>query len=197
MPFMGYQTYYRIVGKTEEGKSPIILLHGGPGSTHNYFELLDRVAESGRAVIMYDQLGCGNSFVEGHPELWTPETWLNELCVLIDYLHIDMAHLTVERVRVLYLNAQNRLILDHHAGDGSVDEAAIHPREVIRRALDVGATALILVHNHPSGSPQPSRADIQITQRIAEAGRLLGVTVHDHVIVGREGHISLRAQGLV
>ena len=72
MPFMGYQTYYRIVGKTEEGKSPIILLHGGPGSTHNYFELLDRVAESGRAVIMYDQLGCGNSFVEGHPELWTP-----------------------------------------------------------------------------------------------------------------------------
>lgn len=116
---------------------------------------------------------------------------------LIDYLHIDMAHLTVERVRVLYLNAQNRLILDHHAGDGSVDEAAIHPREVIRRALDVGATALILVHNHPSGSPQPSRADIQITQRIAEAGRLLGVTLHDHVIVGREGHISLRAQGLV
>ena len=89
MPFMGYQTYYRIVGKTEEGKSPIILLHGGPGSTHNYFELLDRVAETGRAVIMYDQLGCGNSFVEGHPELWTPETWLNELCSLIDYLHID------------------------------------------------------------------------------------------------------------
>ena len=116
---------------------------------------------------------------------------------LIDYLHIDMAHLTVERVRVLYLNAQNRLILDHHAGDGSVDEAAIHPREVIRKALDIGATALILVHNHPSGSPQPSRADIQITNRIAEAGRLLGVTVHDHVIVGREGHVSLRAQGLV
>ena len=116
---------------------------------------------------------------------------------LIDYLHIDMAHLTVERVRVLYLNTQNRLILDHHVGDGSVDEAAIHPREVIRKALDIGATALILVHNHPSGSPQPSRADIQITQRIAEAGRLLGVTLHDHVIVGREGHISLRAQGLV
>ena len=93
MPFMGYQTYYRIVGKTEEGKNPIILLHGGPGSTHNYFELLDRVAEAGRAVIMYDQLGCGNSFVEGHPELWTPETWLNELCALIDYLQIDHFHL--------------------------------------------------------------------------------------------------------
>ena len=116
---------------------------------------------------------------------------------LIDYLTIDMAHLTVERVRVLYLNVQNRLILDHHVGDGSIDEAAIHPREVIRKALDLGASALILVHNHPSGSPQPSRADIQITQRIAEAGRLLGVVVHDHVIVGREGHVSLKAKGLI
>ena len=116
---------------------------------------------------------------------------------LLDYLQIDMAHLTVERVRVLYLNARNLLILDEHVGDGSIDEAAIHPREVIRRALDLGATALILVHNHPSGSPEPSRADIQITNRIAEAGRLLGITVHDHLIIGREGHVSLKAKGLI
>ena len=116
---------------------------------------------------------------------------------LLDYLAIDMAHLTVERVRVLYLDTKNRLIDDHHLGDGSIDEAAIHPREVIRRAMDIGASALILVHNHPSGSPEPSRADIQVTQRIAEAGRLLGVTVHDHVIIGREGHVSLRAKGLI
>lgn len=116
---------------------------------------------------------------------------------LLDYLAIDMAHLTVERVRVLYLDTRNRLIDDHHVGDGSIDEASIHPREVIRRALDLGATALILVHNHPSGNPEPSRADIQITARIAEAGRLLGVSVHDHVIVGREGHVSLRAKGLI
>ena len=116
---------------------------------------------------------------------------------LLDYLTVDMAHLTVERVRVLYLNAQNRLIQDHHVGDGSVDEAAIHPREVIKRGLDIGATALILVHNHPSGNPEPSRADVQITTRIAEAGRLLGITVHDHVIVGRDGHVSLRAKGLI
>ncbi len=116
---------------------------------------------------------------------------------LIDYLSIDMAHLTVERVRVLYLDSKNRLIDDHHAAEGSIDEAAIHPREVIRRAMDLGASALILVHNHPSGNPEPSRADIQITQRIAEAGRLLGVTLHDHVIVGREGHVSLRAKGLI
>lgn len=115
----------------------------------------------------------------------------------LDYLTIDMAHLTVERVRVLYLDTRNRLVLDDHVGDGSIDEAAIHPREVIRKALDIGSTALILVHNHPSGDPSPSRADIQITQRIAEAGRLLGIVVHDHVIVGREGHTSLRAKGLL
>ena len=116
---------------------------------------------------------------------------------LLDYLAIDMAHLTRERVRVLYLDTKNRLIDDHHAADGSIDEAAIHPREVIRRAMDLGASALILVHNHPSGNPEPSRADIQVTERIAQAGRLLGVTVHDHVIIGREGHVSMRAQGLI
>ena len=116
---------------------------------------------------------------------------------LIDYLHIDMAHLTVERVRVLYLNTQNMLIADEVESEGSLDEAAIHPREVVRRALDLGAAALILVHNHPSGSPEPSRADIQITNRIAEAGRLLGIVVHDHVIIGRSGHVSLKAKGLI
>ena len=116
---------------------------------------------------------------------------------LLDYLTIDMAHLTVERVRVLYLDTRNRLILDYQAQEGTIDEAAIHPREVVKKALEVGASAIILVHNHPSGNPEPSRADIQITQRIAEAGRLLGITVHDHVIVGREGHVSLKAKGLI
>ncbi len=116
---------------------------------------------------------------------------------LLDYLTIDMAHLTVERVRVLYLNTQNRLVLDQHVADGSIDEAAIHPREVIRQALDIGASALILVHNHPSGNPEPSRADIQITGRIAEAGRLLGIVVHDHIIIGSQGHVSLKAKGLI
>ncbi|NQX93943.1 MAG: DNA repair protein RadC [Erythrobacter sp.] len=116
---------------------------------------------------------------------------------LLDYLSTDMAHLTKERVRVLYLDAKNRLIDDHHHAEGSINESAIHPREVIRRAMDVGASALILVHNHPSGNPEPSRADIQITQKIAEAGEHLGVTLHDHVIVGREGHVSLRQRGLI
>jgi DNA repair protein RadC len=116
---------------------------------------------------------------------------------LIDYLSIDMAHLNHERVRVLYLNAQNRLVHDQIVSDGSIDEAAIYPREVVKRALDLGAAALILVHNHPSGSPEPSRADIQITRQIAEAGRLLGISVHDHVIIGRQGHVSLKAKGLL
>ena len=117
--------------------------------------------------------------------------------VLIDYLTIDMAHLRHERVRVLYLDTKNRLILDDQLSDGTLDEAAIHPREVVKKALDLGASALILVHNHPSGSPEPSRADVQITNKIAEAGRLLGITVHDHVIIGKEGHVSLKAKGLI
>ena len=116
---------------------------------------------------------------------------------LIDYLSTDMAHLTVERVRVLYLDTKNRLVQDHHVGDGSIDEASIHPREVIRRGLDLGAAALILVHNHPSGNPEPSRADIAVTLKIAEAGRLLGIAVRDHVIIGQGRYVSLKAKGLI
>lgn len=116
---------------------------------------------------------------------------------LLDYLHIDMAHLNVERVRVLYLNTQNMLILDHLVGDGTLDESPIYTREVVKKGLEVGAAAMILVHNHPSGSPQPSRADIQITHKITEAARLMGMTVHDHIIIGREGHTSLKAKGLI
>lgn len=93
MPYLGYQTYYRIVGEKQQGKAPLLLLHGGPGSTHNYFEVLDRMAQTGRQVISYDQLGCGNSFVEGHAELWTPETWLGELKALVKYLHLDKFHI--------------------------------------------------------------------------------------------------------
>lgn len=116
---------------------------------------------------------------------------------LLDYLHIDMAHLNVERVRVLYLNTQNILILDHLVGDGTLDESPIYTREVVKKGLDVGAAAMILVHNHPSGSPKPSRADIQVTQKITEAARLMGMTVHDHIVIGREGYTSLKAQGLI
>ena len=93
MPFEGFETYYRIVGEGSEGKAPLVLLHGGPGSTHNYFEVLDRIAESGRQVIMYDQIGCGNSFVEGHPELFNADTWIKELIALREHLGLDEIHL--------------------------------------------------------------------------------------------------------
>ncbi|MBO9575450.1 MAG: DNA repair protein RadC [Sphingobium sp.] len=116
---------------------------------------------------------------------------------LLDYLRADMAHLSVERVRVLHLNARNMLLRDDHMGDGSVDEAAIYAREVVKRAVALGSTSLILVHNHPSGSPEPSRQDIAITRQIIDATRPIGVTVHDHVIIGAQGHSSMRALGLI
>lgn len=93
MPFMGHHTYYRTVGERTD-KAPLILLHGGPGSTHNYFEVLDRVAEEdGRMLVMYDQIGCGNSYVDGRPELWKAETWVNELIALRKHLRLDTCHL--------------------------------------------------------------------------------------------------------
>ena len=116
---------------------------------------------------------------------------------LLDYLHADMAHHPVERVRVLHLNTRNVLIRDEKVSEGSIDEAAVHVREVIRRAIDLGSAALILVHNHPSGDPSPSRADIDLTRGVIEAGKRLGIAVHDHIIIGREGHSSLRAMGLI
>ena len=116
---------------------------------------------------------------------------------LLDYLRADMAYLGVERVHVLHLNSRNMLIRDDHMGDGSIDQAAIDTREVIRRAMDLGSAALILVHNHPSGSPEPSRQDIEVTRQIIDAGKRLGISVHDHVIIAAQGHVSLRAKGLL
>jgi DNA repair protein RadC len=116
---------------------------------------------------------------------------------LLDYLRADMAHIATERVRVLHLNSRNMLVRDELMSEGTVDQAAVHVREVVRRALDIGSSAIILVHNHPSGDPAPSRADIQLTRDIAEAGRKLGIAVHDHVIIGAQGHSSMRAMGLL
>jgi DNA repair protein RadC len=116
---------------------------------------------------------------------------------LLDYLRADMAHHAVERFRVLHLNARNMLVRDEVMSEGSIDQAAVYVREVIRRALDIGSAAIILVHNHPSGDPAPSRADIDITKAIAAAGKPLGIAVHDHLIIGTQGHASLRAQGLI
>ena len=108
-----------------------------------------------------------------------------------------MAHSRTEQVRVLFLNAKNALIANEAMWDGSVDEASVHVREVISRAIALGATALIIVHNHPSGDPSPSQQDIRLTRDLVEAGRHMKVVVHDHVIVGASGNTSMRAEGLI
>lgn len=116
---------------------------------------------------------------------------------LLDYLRADLAHISVERVRVLHLNSKNMLIRDELVSEGSIDQSAIYIREVIRRVLELGSASIILVHNHPSGDTQPSRADIAVTRDIVEAGKRLGLSVHDHVIIGSTGHTSMRALGLL
>jgi DNA repair protein RadC len=116
---------------------------------------------------------------------------------LLDYLRADMAHEPIEHVRVLFLNAKNVLIANEKMWEGSIDESAVYIREIMRRALDLHATAIIVVHNHPSGDPSPSQQDIRLTRDLAEAGRHLKVILHDHIIVGASGHKSLRAEGLI
>ena len=116
---------------------------------------------------------------------------------LLAYLRAALQHATREEFHVLFLDKKNQLIADELMGAGTVDHAPVYPREVVRRALELSASALILVHNHPSGDPEPSRADIDITREVVAAGRPFGLAVHDHVIVGRDGMASLKAKGLV
>ncbi len=120
---------------------------------------------------------------------------LGDSGAVLDYLFAAMAHEPVEQFRVLYLNSKNRLLLDETVVEGSVNVAPIYPREIVRRSLEVGATALILAHNHPSGDPKPSSEDIRVTRLVAAAGEALDIRLHDHVIVARSGWISLRAGG--
>ncbi len=117
---------------------------------------------------------------------------LSSAADVIEYLIVAMANLPIEVVRVLFLDIQNRLIRDEIVGRGSVSEAPIYPREILKRSLALGATALILAHNHPSGDPEPSEADILATHRLATAGAELGIAVHDHIIVGQAGWVSMR-----
>ncbi|NCB33356.1 MAG: alpha/beta fold hydrolase [Erysipelotrichia bacterium] len=108
MPFLCGNTWYRITGKSSDNRKPLLLLHGGPGSTHNYFEMLDSLADSGRMIVSYDQIGCGNSYLDHHPEYWTADTWLDELSTLRSYLHLDELHILGQSwggmLTILYLN---------------------------------------------------------------------------------------------
>jgi DNA repair protein RadC len=116
---------------------------------------------------------------------------------LLDYCRSKMAHRDTEAIRVLFLDSKNGVIADEEQGAGTVNQAPVYPREVVKRALELGAVSLILVHNHPSGDPTPSRMDVEMTKRVAEAARTLGVALHDHVVIGRNGHYSFRANGLI
>lgn len=116
---------------------------------------------------------------------------------LLDFLRADMAFKDIEHVRVIYLNSGNMVIQSEISGKGSVDEAPIYPRQVIRRAIELSAAAIILAHNHPSGNPAPSRQDITVTRDIIDAGKPLGIVVHDHIIIGSDGHSSMRNLGLI
>ena len=116
---------------------------------------------------------------------------------VIDYCRTSMAFADKEQFRILFLDKRNQLIADEVQQTGTVDHTPVYPREVVKRALELSATALILVHNHPSGDPTPSRADIQMTQSIIDVAKPLGISVHDHIIVGKEGHASFKGLRLI
>jgi DNA repair protein RadC len=122
---------------------------------------------------------------------------LSSWSAVLDYCRTAMAFAEKEHLRVLFLDKRNHLIADEVQQTGTVDHAPVYPREVVKRALELSATAIVLVHNHPSGDPTPSHADIQMTKSIQEIAKPLGITLHDHIIVGKEGHASLKGLMLI
>jgi DNA repair protein RadC len=114
---------------------------------------------------------------------------------LLDYCHTAMAHRETEQFRVLFLDRKNVLIADEEQAEGTVDHVPVYPREVVKRALELNASAIILVHNHPSGDPTPSGSDISMTLQVQEAAQVLGIILHDHLIIGKSSELSFRSQG--
>ncbi|MEO1789565.1 MAG: DNA repair protein RadC, partial [Pseudomonadota bacterium] len=114
---------------------------------------------------------------------------------LLDYCQATMAHRETEQFRVLYLDTRNTVIADEEQARGTVDHVPVYPREVVKRALELNASALILVHNHPSGDPTPSQADIDMTERIRQAAEVLSITLHDHLVIGQSRELSFRSEG--
>lgn len=116
---------------------------------------------------------------------------------LLDYCQTTMAHRETEQFRVFFLDRKNTLIADEAQAQGTVDHVPVYPREVMKRALELNASALILVHNHPSGDPTPSQSDIDMTHQIQAAGSALGITLHDHLVIGKSRELSFRSEGLI
>lgn len=130
------------------------------------------------------RIACGAPLLSSWPEV-------------IDYCHAQMAFEPTERLRILFLDSKNRLIADEVQQTGTVDHTPVYPREVIKRALELSAVGMILVHNHPSGDPAPSSADVRMTRQITDIAKPLGITLHDHIIIGKSGHTSLRGLKLL
>jgi DNA repair protein RadC len=122
---------------------------------------------------------------------------LSSWSALLDYCTAVMARNETEEFRVLFLDRKNMLVADEVLNRGTVDHAPVYPREIVKRALELNASALILVHNHPSGDPAPSKADIAMTREVATAAKALGIAVHDHLVIGRSGHSSFKSLGLL
>jgi DNA repair protein RadC len=122
---------------------------------------------------------------------------LSSWTALLDYCTAAMARAQNEEFRVLFLDRKNVLVADEVQNRGTVDHTPVYPREIIKRALELGASAEILVHNHPSGDPTPSKADITMTREVANAAKALGIAVHDHLVIGRNGHASFKSLGLL
>ena len=139
----------------------------------------------------------GAAALQAKRDMVTDKPVLSSWQSLLDYCRSAMAHQPIEQFRLLFLDRKNRLMADEVHQRGTVDHTPAYPREVVRRALELGASALILVHNHPSGDPTPSKADIDVTKRIIQAADALGIAVHDHVIIGRNGTASLKGLGLM
>lgn len=143
---------------------------------------LKTVAEAARRIIRADVMN---------------KPVLNSWQRLLDYCHASMAHATREELRLLFLNKKNELIADEVQQTGTVDHTPAYPREIIKRALELGATALIMAHNHPSGDPKPSKDDIELTHAVVDAARTFDIVIHDHLIIARKAHFSFRNQGLL
>jgi DNA repair protein RadC len=157
-------------------------LQGVEGISENTAVALKTVQAAGLRLLRAD--------IAGRPLL---NSWQR----LLDYLHATMAHEKKEHFRLLFLNKKNELIADEIQQSGTVDHTPAYPREIMKRALEVGATALILVHNHPSGDPTPSQADLDMTKQICAAAAPFGIIVHDHLIVGSNGTSSFKSLGLM
>ena len=159
-------------------------------------ERLNEVDGLGEAAIAELKIvqAAANRLVRGEvKQRQVLSSWSN----VLDYCRAAMAFESKEHFRILFLDKGNHLIADEQHQTGTVDHTPVYPREVVKRALELSATAVILVHNHPSGDPTPSRADIDMTKAIVEVARPLGISVHDHLIVGKDGHASLKALKLM